>query len=419
MESTPRANRVHIGIYGKCNSGKSSLINAITGQQTAVVSELPGTTTDPVNKSMEVPGLGAVTFIDTAGFDDDSELGERRLEQTRKAADRTDIALVVYGTGDSETEDAWVRMFGQRNVPVVAVLNKIDTIENREEFIERMRRRTGMEPVAVSARTGEGIDKLIRRLGELGRGAADEATITGDLVTEGDVVMLIMPQDAQAPKGRLILPQVQTIRELLDKRCIVVSCTPDTMEGALRALSAAPKLVITDSQAFGVVSRITPAESLLTSFSVLFAHYKGDIDSFVAGSASHRPPHRTVARADCRGVHACAGHGRHRPRKDSQSAAQAGWRRVADRRGGRHRLSGGSDPLRSGDPLRSLHVQPAPRAVAAGESRGAGRADDQLRGHDRPPDGHPRPRGLSEGPRIGFRTVFRTASTCAVLPYRL
>ena len=158
MESTPRANRVHIGIYGKCNSGKSSLINAITGQQTAVVSELPGTTTDPVNKSMEVPGLGAVTFIDTAGFDDDSELGERRLEQTRKAADRTDIALVVYGTGDSETEDAWVRMFGQRNVPVVAVLNKIDTIENREEFIERMRRRTGMEPVAVSARTGEGVD---------------------------------------------------------------------------------------------------------------------------------------------------------------------------------------------------------------------------------------------------------------------
>lgn len=286
MESTPRANRVHIGIYGKCNSGKSSLINAITGQQTAVVSELPGTTTDPVNKSMEVPGLGAVTFIDTAGFDDDSELGERRLEQTRKAADRTDIALVVYGTGDSETEDAWVRMFGQRNVPVVAVLNKIDTIENREEFIERMRRRTGMEPVAVSARTGEGIDKLIRRLGELGRGAADEATITGDLATEGDVVMLIMPQDAQAPKGRLILPQVQTIRELLDKRCIVVSCTPDTMEGALRALSAAPKLVITDSQAFGVVSRMTPAESLLTSFSVLFAHYKGDIDSFVAGSAA-------------------------------------------------------------------------------------------------------------------------------------
>ena len=289
MESTPRANRVHIGIYGKCNSGKSSLINAITGQQTAVVSELPGTTTDPVNKSMEVPGLGAVTFIDTAGFDDDSELGERRLEQTRKAADRTDIALVVYGTGDSETEDAWVRMFGQRNVPVVAVLNKIDTIENREEFIERMRRRTGMEPVAVSARTGEGIDKLIRRLGELGRGAADEATITGDLVTEGDVVMLIMPQDAQAPKGRLILPQVQTIRELLDKRCIVVSCTPDTMEGALRALSAAPKLVITDSQAFGVVSRMTPAESLLTSFSVLFAHYKGDIDSFVAGSAASDP----------------------------------------------------------------------------------------------------------------------------------
>ena len=286
MESTPRANRVHIGIYGKCNSGKSSLINAITGQQTAVVSELPGTTTDPVNKSMEVPGLGAITFIDTAGFDDDSELGERRLEQTRKAADRTDIALVVYGTGDSETEDAWVRMFGQRNVPVVAVLNKIDTIENREEFIERMRRRTGMEPVAVSARTGEGIDKLIHRLGELGRGAADEATITGDLVTEGDVVMLIMPQDAQAPKGRLILPQVQTIRELLDKRCIVVSCTPDTMEGALRALSAAPKLVITDSQAFGVVSRMTPAESLLTSFSVLFAHYKGDSDSFVAGAAA-------------------------------------------------------------------------------------------------------------------------------------
>lgn len=286
MENTPRANRIHIGIYGRCNSGKSSLINAITGQQTALVSEIAGTTTDPVNKSMEVPGLGAVTFIDTAGFDDAGALGAARLEQTRKAADRTDIAVVVLCGGDISEEKRWIELFSEKGIPVVVVLNKSDLLSDSAAIAAEIERETGVKPILTSAKRGEGIKQLIERIAQAGGNAADQVSITGDLVSEGDVVMLVMPQDAQAPRGRLILPQVQTTRELLDKGCVIVSCVPKQMPDSLAALSAPPKLIITDSQVFGMVSGMTPPESMLTSFSVLFAHYKGDVRSFAAGAAA-------------------------------------------------------------------------------------------------------------------------------------
>ena len=281
MEQTPRANRIHIGIYGRCNSGKSSLINAITGQQTAVVSEVAGTTTDTVNKSMELPGVGAVTFIDTAGFDDTGELGAKRLEQTRKAADRTDVAVIVHAGGEPGAEREWIGLFGERNIPVVLVLNKADLLNDEAAAVSALRAETGINPIAVSALTGKGIGELIAAIAEAGRGATDEVSITGNLAGPGDVVMLVMLKDGQAPKGRLILPQVQTIRE-----CTVISCVPEGMRRSLDALSAPPKLVITDSQAFATVSALTPPESLLTSFSVLFANYKGDIRAFMEGAAA-------------------------------------------------------------------------------------------------------------------------------------
>ncbi len=285
METTPSANRLHIGIFGRCNSGKSSLLNALAEQQTALVSQTPGTTTDPVVKSMEWPGIGAVVVTDTAGFDDDSELGALRLAQTVRAAERCDVALIVCSDADCGLEAEWAARFRERGVPVVAVLGRCDRIRDVPGAAASVARELGVQPVAVSARTGAGIASL-RAAVAAAVGEGDDATITGDLVTEGDVVLLVMPQDSAAPKGRLILPQAQTLRELLDKGCMAVCCTPDGMQRCLRSLSAPPKLVVTDSQAFAAVSAMTPAGSLLTSFSVLFAGYKGDIGLFVEGAAA-------------------------------------------------------------------------------------------------------------------------------------
>lgn len=286
MQNTPRSERLHIGLFGKCNSGKSSLVNALTGQRTALVSEVAGTTTDPVNKSMELPGAGAVTFIDTAGFDDRGVLGAERLSGTVDAAERTDIAVVVFTGTDCETETGWVRRFRDRGIPVLAVLNKSDLLADPAGTADAIERAAGIRPLPVSCADNTGIDTLRQSIARAAGDAAADVSITGDLVRRGDTVMLVMPQDSQAPKGRLILPQVQTIRELLDKGCTIVSTTPDGMERSLAALSAPPSLIITDSQAFGPVSRLTPAESRLTSFSVLFARYKGDIERFAEGAAA-------------------------------------------------------------------------------------------------------------------------------------
>lgn len=285
MNGTPRGNRVHIGIYGRTNSGKSSLVNAIAGQQVSIVSDVAGTTADPVNKSMEIHGIGAVTFIDTAGFGDTGELGAKRLEKTRRAMERTDVAIVIFGGGDISEEAGWARQFVSRRVPVVAVMGKADLLPDRDSLAAEIERQSGLKPVAVSAATGEGIGELINVVAQVAQ-AGGEESIVGSLAGAGDVVVLVMPQDIQAPRGRLILPQVQTIRDLLDKGCVAVSCTADRAADTLKSLASPPKLIITDSQVFGMVSALTPPESRLTSFSVLFANYKGDIEKFVEGAAA-------------------------------------------------------------------------------------------------------------------------------------
>lgn len=288
LNDTPRANRLHIGLYGRRNSGKSSLLNALTGQSVAMVSDVAGTTTDPVYKAMELHGIGPVVFIDTAGFDDVGKLGRLRVEKTEQAAKETDIALVLFTDEADETmerEFAWVKWFQKAKTPVIPVVSQIDTMDDGgARLLMLVRNATGLEPVAVSAAEKQGIDRLrgemIRQLPE----EYEQESITGDLCTAGDVVLLVMPQDIQAPKGRLILPQVQTLRELLDKKCLVMSCTTDKLDETLSALRQPPALIITDSQAFRTVHAKKPAESRLTSFSVLFAGYKGDIDYFAASA---------------------------------------------------------------------------------------------------------------------------------------
>lgn len=284
--------RLHIALYGKRNSGKSSLINALTGQQTAIVSDTPGTTTDPVSKAMEIHGIGACLLIDTAGFDDEGELGALRTEQTRKTTERTDIALLLCG-GDGTDEESdlseelqWFTLLKQRAIPTILIINKADTRRHTDRLAARLNEATGETPLLVSAQQRTGIEEIRQAILERLPQDFEQPSITGRLVNEGDLVLLVMPQDIQAPKGRLILPQVQTIRELLDRRCTVVSCTTDRLPQTLQALARPPRLIITDSQVFRTVYEQKPAESRLTSFSILFAGYKGDIDYYVESAAA-------------------------------------------------------------------------------------------------------------------------------------
>lgn len=282
MIQTPNSERLHIALLGKRNAGKSSLLNALTGQDTSIVSDLPGTTTDPVKKAMEVYPLGSCLLIDTPGFDDDAEeLGEKRITRTLRAIEDADIALLVCSPCLSEVECTWMQLLKERNIPFILVINKADTLSEAEADIDALRGRYGETVVAVSAKKGAGIDHLFHAILEKLPTDFGTQTITGNLVSKGDVVLLVMPQDIQAPKGRLILPQVQTIRELLDKKCMVMSCTTDKLEETLRVLARPPRLIITDSQVFHEVYRKRPVESVLTSFSVLFAGYKGDIHYYI------------------------------------------------------------------------------------------------------------------------------------------
>ncbi|NLL78348.1 MAG: [FeFe] hydrogenase H-cluster maturation GTPase HydF [Clostridiales bacterium] len=296
LNETPRSNRLHIGIFGRTNSGKSSFINAFTGQEVSIVADVAGTTTDPVYKSMEIYPLGPCVIIDTAGFDDESELGGRRIEKTKLAAEKTDIAVILISAEENAgeagfqecflQENTWYRIFQEKKTPVLFVVSKSDLGKRAETLAEKIRRETGEETLLVSTVNGEGMDKIKTMLTRLLPENYGAAYITGNLVKKGDLVLLVMPQDIQAPKGRLILPQVQTIRELLDKKCHVMSVTTDQFTEVLPVLTKAPKLIITDSQIFDYVYKNKPKESMLTSFSVLFAAYKGDISCYIEGAGA-------------------------------------------------------------------------------------------------------------------------------------
>ena len=292
---TPNANRLHIALFGKRNSGKSSLINALTGQDTALVSDTPGTTTDSVQKAMEIHGIGPCLFIDTPGFDDEGELGNRRIERTWKAVEKTDIALLLCAGGGSAEETGepdfteelhWLEQLKAKNIPTILLINKADIRKNTASLAIRIKETFGSQPIPVSAKEKTGIELIRQAILEKLPEDFDQQSITGSLVTEGDLVLLVMQQDIQAPKGRLILPQVQTMRELLDKKCLIMSCTTDKLQETLQALSRPPKLIITDSQVFKTVYEQKPEESRLTSFSVLFAGYKGDIRYYVKSASA-------------------------------------------------------------------------------------------------------------------------------------
>jgi [FeFe] hydrogenase H-cluster maturation GTPase HydF len=286
LNNTPSANRLHIALFGRRNSGKSSLINALTGQDTALVSDIPGTTTDPVSKAMELHGIGPCVIIDTPGFDDEGTLGEMRIERTLKAIERTDIALLICEENDLRIETEWKKQLEAKNIPVILILNKADIRKDTPSISDNIGKALGQKPLIVSAKEKQGIEEIRLAILEKLPQDFEQPSITGDLVGENDLVLLVMPQDIQAPKGRLILPQVQTMRELLDKKCLVMSCTTDKLSQTLQALAYPPKLIITDSQVFKTVYEQKPTESLLTSFSVLMAGYKGDIRQFIEGASA-------------------------------------------------------------------------------------------------------------------------------------
>ncbi len=286
MNTTPNASRLHIAIYGRQNSGKSSLINAITGEDTSVVSPMGGTTTDSVARAMELHGVGAVLWIDTPGFDDGGcEVGDKRVERTRRTIERTDIALLLCDdVDDLSAEQEWFDELQRLKIPVVTVVSKMDLRGDVSQLVERIEQRFAQTPLLLSPMQGVDIEAIREIILRNISPDYQPRLITAGLAERGDVVVMVMPQDPQAPKGRLILPQVQTLRELLDLGATAICTTTEGLAGALTTLAAAPKLVITDSQHFHRVADLTPPEALLTSFSILMAGYKGDIAAFVEGA---------------------------------------------------------------------------------------------------------------------------------------
>ena len=287
MNDTPNSNRTHIAIFGRRNAGKSSIINAIANQNVAIVSDNAGTTTDPVKKAIEINKIGACVIVDTAGFDDDGELGLLRIEKTKKIIESTDIALLVFDC-DSENNDyilelKWKNELSEFGIPIIAVINKIDLNKNYKIVEQNIKEIFDIDCVPISANKKINIDILIETI-KNNLSKEDEISIVGHIVGEDDIVLLVMPQDIQAPKGRLILPQVQTIRDILDNKAIVIGATFDKFETALKSLNKPPKVIITDSQVFKEVERLKPKESALTSFSVLFARYKGDEKIYKKGA---------------------------------------------------------------------------------------------------------------------------------------
>lgn len=279
LNDTPSGERIHIGFFGMRNAGKSSLVNAVTGQELSVVSDVKGTTTDPVYKAMELLPLGAVQVIDTPGFDDCGQLGEMRVKKTRQILAKTDIAVLVadINTGLSDGDNELIRLFNERNIPYIIAYNKADTgdrvISSDNEII-------------VSAVNNYNIYQLKEKIASFAGNNGVEKRIVGDLIEKNDMLVLVTPIDAAAPKGRMILPQVQTLRDILDSNAMAVFTTEYELAETLNKLSAPPKMVITDSQAFTVVNKIVPENVPLTSFSILMARYKGFLSTAVRGAAA-------------------------------------------------------------------------------------------------------------------------------------
>ncbi|MCB2297457.1 [FeFe] hydrogenase H-cluster maturation GTPase HydF [Clostridium tagluense] len=283
MQQTPNSNRLHIAIFGKRNVGKSSLINALTAQDIALVSDLAGTTTDPVYKAMELLPIGPVVIIDTAGLDDTGEIGELRIKKTKEVMDKTDLALLVIDgdVGDLTFESVWYEELKGRKIPVVGVINKVD---KGDVELDRIQKVINIDFVKVSAKDKVNIDELKKAIMKLAPEDFEKSTIVGDIVKPKARVIVVAPQDIQAPKGRLILPQVQIIRDLLDNDAMALVVKDSELEDVLASLKDKPDLVITDSQVFKKVNSIIPKEVPLTSFSILMARYKGDLNSLVKGA---------------------------------------------------------------------------------------------------------------------------------------
>lgn len=292
MIETPRGNRVHIAIYGRTNAGKSSLINKITNQSISLVSETRGTTTDPVYKAMELLPIGPVVFIDTAGIDDTTELGELRVKKTKEILNKMDIALLLISTEvvlenqELNYEKEWIREIKKREKPFIVILNKVDlvSVEKLQEIEEKVKRELGCEISKVTTSREESIQTIKNKIIEYAPKIVVEEKLIGDKIKIGDKILLVAPQDIQAPKGRLILPQVQVIRDILDNGGIPTVVTLDNLKEGLAIFQWKPDLVITDSQVFKIVDEILDKEVPLTSFSIIMARAKGDLETLYRGA---------------------------------------------------------------------------------------------------------------------------------------
>lgn len=279
LNETVSAERLHISFFGMRNAGKSSVVNAVTGQNLAVVSDIKGTTTDPVKKAMELLPLGPVVITDTPGLDDEGELGELRVKKAKQVLVKTDIAVLVIDAakGMSSLDKELITLFEEKKLPYITAYNKADLLTERKVLKEN--------ELYISAVTKENITELKEKIGSFAGSVKNEKHVVADLLEQGDLVLLVIPIDEAAPKGRLILPQQQTIRDILDAHCSVIACQDTELKQTLEMLAKKPKLIITDSQAFERVAEDTPDDILLTSFSILFARYKGNLKELVKGAA--------------------------------------------------------------------------------------------------------------------------------------
>lgn len=279
LNNTPSGERLHIGFFGMRNAGKSSVVNAVTNQELSVVSDVLGTTTDPVKKAMELLPLGPVVIIDTPGLDDEGTLGEMRVQKAKEVLAKTDVAILVVDAtkGKSELDEELLSIFRERKLPHIVVYNKIDLISEKSEIKEN--------EIYVSATAKKNIDELKELIAKVAKLSKTQKPLVSDLLSEGDLVVLVIPIDEAAPKGRLILPQQMVIRDILDHHCMCVCTQVEELKSTLDSLSKKPKLVITDSQAFGKVAQLTPSDILMTSFSILMARYKGDLRTLINGAS--------------------------------------------------------------------------------------------------------------------------------------